>query len=184
MMALVNSHHMWLVLTEVEGLSRMNLRANCYMKVVVTNHAITIGIKLIEDRLKLLIRQLKAPVRKVEAKLILCNCRVTFLVHVTESLSNGLPLGLNLVYNCLLKRFTYESSAGHLSTPLLHLLCTLGSVKLRVLDRVMAEVKALALVDAVAHPLTEVSITQPPFPLRVLLSNQLFQVVVREVFAL
>ena len=121
---------------------------------------------------------------KVEAKLILRNCRVTLLVHVAESLSNGLPLGLNLVHNCLLKRFTYESSASHLSTPLLHLLCALCSVKLGVLDRVMAEVKALALVDAVAHPLTEVSITQPPFPLRVLLSNQLFQVVVREVFAL
>ena len=54
-MALVNPHHMWLVLTEVEGLSGMNLRANCYMKVVVTYHPITIGIELIENSLELLI---------------------------------------------------------------------------------------------------------------------------------
>jgi hypothetical protein len=45
---------------------------------------------------------------QIEAKFILGYSIITFLVNIAKCLSNGLPLELDLVDNCLFERFIHQ----------------------------------------------------------------------------
>lgn len=56
MLALIDSHHVRLVLSEVERLAWVDLMANCIVKVHVIDHAVAVGIEHFEDVRKLVVR--------------------------------------------------------------------------------------------------------------------------------
>ncbi len=69
MLALGRSHHVGLVLPEVESLSRVDLATHAHVEVLVGDLAITIAIEFVEDLLELVISQVETPLEEVEAKL-------------------------------------------------------------------------------------------------------------------
>lgn len=50
------SHHVGLVLSEVQDLTRVDLAADCLMEVFVGDLAVTVLVELVEDGLELLVR--------------------------------------------------------------------------------------------------------------------------------
>ncbi len=62
-------------LPEIETFSRVNLRADCLLKVFVRDSSVPIGIELTEQLLKLFICDIsETPMLQVESKLLWLNC--------------------------------------------------------------------------------------------------------------
>lgn len=111
--------------------------------------------------------------REVEPELILSNRVVSLLIDVRESLPDRLPLSLDLLDDGLLERQVHQLLGGLILVFLLpfRLLAVPILLELRVFDRVVSEVEALALMDGVAHPLAEVGIAQAALACRVLIHD-------------
>jgi hypothetical protein len=60
-LALVNPHHMRLILSEIESLTWMNLRADTCVEIFVGDLPISVNIKFIKDQLELLLIQSQSP---------------------------------------------------------------------------------------------------------------------------
>ena len=81
----------------------MNLTPYRLMKVIVINLSILIDIEFVKDKFELLLSKVETPVSQVEPEFILCNGGISFLINVTESFSDSLPLEFYLINNSLFK---------------------------------------------------------------------------------
>ena len=161
-LALVDAHHVGLVLSEVESLARVYLVPDRLVKVRIVYFTVLIDVELVEYELELFLSQLQPPVREVEPELILSNRIVSLFIDVRERLPDRLPLSLDLVDNGLLECQVHQLLRGLVLVFLLpfRLLAVPVLLVLRVFDRVVPKVEALALMDGVAHPFAEVGIAQ------------------------
>ena len=172
-LTLVNAHHVGLVLSEVESLTRMYFVPDRLVKVRVVDFTVLINIELVEYELELLLSQLQAPVREVEPELILSNSIISLLIDVRERLPDRLPLSLDLLNDGLLEDHVHQLLGGLIFVFLLpfRLVADLVLLELRIFDRVVPKVEALALMDRVAHPFAEVGIAQAAFARRVFIQD-------------
>lgn len=156
MLAFSLSHHMRLILSEIQSLTRMYLTSNTLVEICVRNLAVLVAVEFVEEELELCIAEVEAPVFEVEFELILLNEATLVLIEVNECFSDGLPLVLDLVQDNLLQGFVPLFPAPFRPF-LLEVLLELG-----VLHWVMAKVETLTLMDGVAYPFRKVWITQLP----------------------
>jgi hypothetical protein len=96
-------HHLGLVLSKIENLSRMDFTAYSLVEVIVRDFSIPIIVEFVEDHLEALNVQVETPMVQVEAELLGGNHPVLRFVQVVEGLADGLPLELYLINDGLLK---------------------------------------------------------------------------------
>ena len=132
------------------------------VKVRVVDFTVLIHIELVENELELFLSQLQPPVSEIEPELILSNRIISLLVDVRERLPDRLPLSLDLLNDGLLEDHVHQLLGGLVLVFLLpfRLVADLVLLELRIFDRVVPKVEALALMDRVAHPFAEVGIAQ------------------------
>ena len=179
MLAFINSHHVWFILSKIEGLAWVNLVPHGLMKVHVADLAIAIHIKLFEDVLELFFSKVQPPILQIESQLIFGNRRIPLFVHVAKGLADSFPLKLDFVYYRLFQCAIHQIFCSLLFAPVLNfLILTLPWLfEWRILNGVVSKIEPLALMNRIADPLAEICIAKHPSPSRVLVCDELFQIV-------
>ena len=151
----------------------MYLVTNRLVKVGVINFTVLINIELVEYEHELLLSQVQPPVREVEPELVLSNRIISLLIDVRECLPDRLPLSLDLLNDGLLECHVHQLLGGLVFVFLLpfRLLTVPVLLVLRVFDRVVPKVEALALMNRVTHPFAKVGIAQAALARRVFIHN-------------
>jgi len=101
-LAFLYMHHLGLVLSKVENLSRMDFSAYSLVEVIIRYLSVPIIVEFAIDRLEALIVQVETPMVKVETELLRGNHPILRFVQVVKGLADGLPLELYLINNGLL----------------------------------------------------------------------------------
>ena len=167
------------VLSEVETLCREHFRTDGHLKVFVRYFAIAIQVKFVEDFLKFILGDLHAPEVEVVFELLLGYLARLFHIEILESLPEGLPLEFDLLEDLVFDVSIHESILGGLDVASLVFSLKFDEpVQTWVLDGVVPEVEALALLDLVAQPLREVLVVELALTLLVTVHDQFIQVVV------
>lgn len=80
MFTFANSHHMWLILSEIECFTWMNFTTNCLMEIFVADLSILIIIELVKDILKLFISKSQSPMLQIKLEFTSFNSSTLFFV--------------------------------------------------------------------------------------------------------
>lgn len=90
-----------LILSEVQALHREHFRTNRQLEILVRYFVVTIEVKLRENLIKLLFRNVHAPELKIKLKLFSANLSRFLDIQIHEGLSESLPLELYLLDDLL-----------------------------------------------------------------------------------
>ena len=96
------------ILPEVEALSREALFANTFQKVNITDHAVAVQVKLLEDWPELIVRHLETPVRELVPQLHRRDACALRVAQVTVCFFDCLPLLADLGPDKLLQLLRFE----------------------------------------------------------------------------
>ena len=167
------------VKSEVKGFSRMDFTTDSFAEVFIWNLTVPIRINPIEKLFELFIWDLHAPEAEHRSKLVSFDRACLFYVQISECFTQCLPLVLNFGEDLGLK----FSIVAHITHGLFELLSSflvldLLPVKLGIFARIVSEVKPFRLVDRAANPPWKIWVAEKSFLLCVLVSNQLFEVIV------
>ena len=143
-----------LLLPEVEPLLRMNLPAHPPLQILIRYPSVLVQVKVFACLLEILLLYLYVPLLQVCPYKLRVNTPALLARQVSEGLSQSFPLRYHLLLD-FHRGLYFLSGLLHnpvFELPYLILVYGLTPLKHRVSHRVMAEVKALRLVDVGTDP--------------------------------